>query len=79
MIASSDLHVPRQMTSWKTVLSSERSQPAVLDAIRRQELSFTFYRDAPALAPNVFSAFSPLRNAILAPRQLGAATAFARS
>ena len=44
-IASSDLHVARQMTSWKTVLDCERHPEAILDAIRKQKLSFSFYED----------------------------------
>ncbi len=64
MIASSDLHHSRQISSWKSVLRCERSVPAVLDAIRRQDLSFAFYTD-PACAPSPLwaraAAFSPLR------------------
>jgi predicted metal-dependent phosphoesterase TrpH len=44
-IASSDLHIARQMTSWKTVLECERHPEAVLDAIKKQEVGFRFYRD----------------------------------
>lgn len=44
-IASSDLHIARQMTSWKTVLDCERHPEAILDAIRKQEVQFRFYRD----------------------------------
>jgi predicted metal-dependent phosphoesterase TrpH len=60
MIASSDLHHARQISSWKSVLRCERTVPAVLDAIRRQDLSFAFY-SAPARAPSLLSAFSPVR------------------
>ena len=42
-LASSDLHRPEQLHSWKTVLHCERHPEAVLDAIRRQELEFKFY------------------------------------
>jgi len=45
MIANSDLHHPRQMTSWKTKLSCERHPHAVLDAIRRQEVDFVYFQD----------------------------------
>ncbi|MDR3606201.1 MAG: PHP domain-containing protein [Oligoflexia bacterium] len=45
VVASSDLHAPIQMTSWKTVFECERSQGAIMDAIRKQRLSYTFYRD----------------------------------
>jgi len=43
LVASSDLHHPNQLSSWKTVLSCEKSAPAILDAIRKQELEFRFY------------------------------------
>ncbi len=46
-IASSDLHHPSQLQSWKTVLSCERSRDAVFHAIREQDLSFQFYRVRP--------------------------------
>ena len=45
MVASSDLHHPRQITSWKTVFNCERKQEAILEAIRRQDLSFRFYQE----------------------------------
>lgn len=44
MIANSDLHHPKQMTSWKTVLRCEREPAAILDAIRRQQIEFAFYQ-----------------------------------
>lgn len=43
-LANSDLHIPRHMTSWKTVLSCERHPEAVLRAIRQQEVEFVFYK-----------------------------------
>lgn len=45
MLASSDLHHPRQINAWKTLLHCERHPEAVLDAIREQNLSFQFYRE----------------------------------
>lgn len=45
MIASSDLHHPRQINSWKTKLDVERHPEAILDAIRAQNVDFVFYRD----------------------------------
>jgi PHP family Zn ribbon phosphoesterase len=45
LLASSDLHHPDQMTSWKTLVESERHPEAVLRAIRKQHLSFRFYVD----------------------------------
>ncbi len=43
MLATSDLHQPRQMRSWKTVVECEKHPEAVLEAIRKQELTFKFY------------------------------------
>ena len=45
MVASSDLHHAHQINSWKTVLNCERHPDAILDAVRRQDLSFHFYQD----------------------------------
>lgn len=45
-IASSDLHIARQMTSWKTVLDCERHPEAILEAIKKQEVQFRFYCDS---------------------------------
>ena len=42
-IASSDLHLPRQLTAWKTVLHCERHPQAILDAIRTQRVDFKFF------------------------------------
>ena len=44
-IASSDLHIARHMTSWKTLLDCERHPEAILEAIKCQEVQFRFYRD----------------------------------
>jgi predicted metal-dependent phosphoesterase TrpH len=44
-IASSDLHQPRQMTSWKTVFECERHPEAVMEAIRKQQIRFQFYQE----------------------------------
>lgn len=49
-IANSDLHHPRQINSWKTVLSCERDRDSVFSAIRTQDLSFQFYRE-PSVKP----------------------------
>lgn len=46
MIANSDLHHKNQISSWKTVFHCEREREAILDAIRKQDLRFMFYRDA---------------------------------
>lgn len=42
-IASGDVHVARQIRSWKTLLTCERHPQAILGAIQRQELDFTFF------------------------------------
>jgi len=42
-IASSDLHTKRQMTSWKTLLHCERSEEAILAAIKKQEVDFRYF------------------------------------
>ena len=44
-IASSDLHMGRHMTSWKTILNCERNDQAILSAIKRQKVNFYFYQD----------------------------------
>ena len=45
MVANSDLHHPRQMSSWKTVLEGKRDLSNVLQSIRSQNLNFTYYED----------------------------------
>lgn len=58
-IANSDLHHPRQIESWKTLVSCERHAQTVLQAIKDQQVEFCFYKEhawlhsfsvAPALA-----------------------------
>lgn len=57
LIASSDLHHPRQMHSWKSVLHCERTQEAIFSAIRKQEISFQFYQEHSSriLSPNLLT------------------------
>ncbi len=43
MLATSDLHRPEQINAWKTRLDCERHPQAILEAIRKQRLSFVFY------------------------------------
>jgi len=45
LLATSDLHRPSQINSWKTQFTCERDQGAIFDAIRRQDLSFKFYQE----------------------------------
>lgn len=44
IIASSDLHHPAQINSWKTVFCGPRSQRNLFDRIRNQDLSVIRYR-----------------------------------
>ena len=66
MIATSDLHVPKQISAWKTVFSCEKTQEAVLQSVRSQELSFSFYEEASkacnGLFPGNFSFCPPRAN-----------------
>ncbi len=45
LIANSDLHSPSQISSWKTILHCERKVGPILEAIKKQEVSFRFYQD----------------------------------
>lgn len=51
LVAGSNLRRAEDIRSWKTVLECERSLPTVLDAIRLQRLSFTFYNDVQLIPP----------------------------
>lgn len=51
-IATSDLHAPAQITAWKTMFDCEKHPQAILDAIRRQQLSFHFWNDSYRLSDN---------------------------
>lgn len=46
LIASSDLHRAQQIESWKTVVHSEKKQEAILSSIKKQDLSFHFFKEA---------------------------------
>lgn len=45
MIANSDYHRIEHMTSWKTVIDSEKHPEAILEAIKNQKIKFMFYKD----------------------------------
>lgn len=45
LLATSDLHRPSQINSWKTVFTCERTPAAILDAVKTQDLSFQFYTE----------------------------------
>jgi len=54
MIATSDLHHPKQIQSWKTKLGvsrGERSSEAILDAVRKQRVEFAFWNEAELALP----------------------------
>lgn len=58
MIATSDLHRAGQISSWKTMLKvrkGERSQCAILDAVREQKVEFGFWNDAQRTLQNIVS------------------------
>jgi hypothetical protein len=69
MIASSDLHKPEQMSSWKTVLRCERHPEAILRAIVRQEVSFQYYADVEP--ERLGDATDPLTRTVAAPGRGG--------
>lgn len=43
MLANSDLHYPKQMSSWKTVMEGKKTRASVLRGIKEQNLNFTYY------------------------------------
>ncbi len=47
MIATSDLHRPSQINSYKTLIDSEKHPDAILEAIRKQAVSFRKYEENP--------------------------------
>lgn len=54
MVASSDLHQPRQISSWKSVLDGPRSEKNILASIKNQNLNFTYYENPTAnWAPSI--------------------------
>ena len=63
MIASSDMHHKKQLTSWKTVMRCEKDQAAILQAIREQNIEFAFYEEkASAISPKRLKPWSRLGN-----------------
>ncbi len=46
MLASSDLHRPSQLKSWKTILHADKSKESVRSAIKNQLLDFVFYESS---------------------------------
>lgn len=48
MIANSDMHVRRQLSSWKTVVEGKRTVENVFASIKNQNIGFTYYEDPTA-------------------------------
>ncbi|HRK08266.1 MAG TPA: PHP domain-containing protein [Pseudobdellovibrionaceae bacterium] len=70
MLATSDLHHPRQIHAWKTLLHLRRGEPnpeAYLEAIRQQRLEFKFWSE-----PELMSHMLPLRRMPMQPQALRA-------
>ena len=55
LLATSDLHVARDVNGYKTVFRCERRAEAILDAIRAQDLEFKFYQDPLAVPASPWS------------------------
>lgn len=49
MLASTDLHRPEQITAWKTIIRAEKHPEALLEAIKKQHVTFYFYEDKEVL------------------------------
>lgn len=45
MIATSDLHRPSQINSYKTLIDAKKNQADILEAIRKQKVSFQMYQE----------------------------------
>ncbi|MGE0633092.1 MAG: hypothetical protein AB7O96_11825 [Pseudobdellovibrionaceae bacterium] len=45
IIATSDLHIPEQINSWKTLIESELHPEAILENIKKQNVKPIFYKD----------------------------------
>ena len=45
-VANSDFHKPKHLYSWKTLVRSEKTWPAVKDALRQNvDIALTLYRN----------------------------------
>jgi hypothetical protein len=64
VIATSDLHHPRQINAWKTVLHCERHPEAVLEAVRKQKLDIQFYKEVVTESVSRQPVFSPGHHAV---------------
>jgi histidinol phosphatase-like PHP family hydrolase len=57
IIATSDLHRPQQIESWKTAFTSEKTSASIKQAIRQQDLEIQYYQPAMAHS-NIRETFS---------------------
>lgn len=53
LIASSDFHHPGHIRAWKTVLDCEKHPEAILDAVKKQNISFRFFSEASLGSPSL--------------------------
>lgn len=44
-LATSDFHVPKNISGWKTVFNCERRPEAILESVKRQDIAFRFYQE----------------------------------
>lgn len=59
-LANSDLHKPKHIYSWKSLLHCEKDPEVIKDCIRRNEhVSITLYREGAFRQPNVWQRDSP--------------------
>ena len=61
MVASSDMHKPQQLKSWKTMIDGRRSQKNVLESIIHQDLDFTFFQNTIPLHLALAYALNPVK------------------
>lgn len=58
MIANSDLHLPQQIQSWKTLLNCERREDAIFESIRKQQLDFKFHKEIASTKPRLANCYT---------------------
>lgn len=70
-IANSDLHHPRQFSSWKTSFNCERDRDAIFEAIRRQEIGFQYFEEKQGHDDNRLRDVRPLDHRVFNPSEWG--------
>jgi len=71
IIANSDLHVPSQIRSWKTLLSCKLDFQSIKEAIALQNIQLTFYEEIPGASQIKLNSFSFDRNSFARSVELG--------